>query len=181
MSRIGRLPIPMPKGVKVEITDDRIKVSGPRGELQQALLKEVEVTVDQENGRVLVARKGEERHQRSAHGLVRSLINNMVVGVTQGFTRTLDIVGVGYRAALKDGGLQLLLGYSHPRFVPPIDGISFQVEGNTRIVITGNDRQQVGQVAADIRAMRPPEPYKGKGIRYTNEKVQRKVGKAGKI
>lgn len=182
MSRIGRLPIPVPGGVKVDVTTDLVTVTGPRGTLSQPLLPEVQVDVDSQAGEIKVIRKAEDRRHRAVHGLARTLVSNMVEGVTKGFTRTLDLVGVGYRGAMsKEGGLTLQLGYSQPRIILPVPGVELKMEGTTKIVITGNDKQQVGQVAADIRALRPPEPYKGKGIRYTEERVHRKVGKAGKV
>lgn len=183
MSRIGRLPIPVPKGVEVQVNNGTVRVKGPKGELSQPIDPAIKVVV--EGSQVLVQRGSDERHARSQHGLSRTLINNMVVGVSQGFTRSLDIVGVGYRAQMQGQDLQLAMGFSHPVVVKPVPGITFEVEADARqkinrIHVRGIDRQKVGQVAADLRNIRPPEPYKGKGIRYVNEVLLRKMGKAGK-
>ncbi|MEW6277370.1 MAG: 50S ribosomal protein L6 [Candidatus Eremiobacterota bacterium] len=183
MSRIGRLPISLPQGVEVKVEDGRVRVKGKKGELSQPIDATVEVAV--EAGKVLVRRKNDERRARAQHGLTRTLIQNMVTGVSEGFTRSLDIVGVGYRAQMQGQALQLSMGFSHPVVVEPIEGITFEVEADARakinrVHVKGIDRQKVGQVAADLRNIRPPEPYKGKGIRYLNETLLRKMGKAGK-
>ncbi|HEU4706552.1 MAG TPA: 50S ribosomal protein L6 [Solirubrobacterales bacterium] len=175
MSRIGRKPVPVPDAVTVEIGSGDIAVKGPRGELRQALSPEM--TVKQEEGTVTVARPTDRGEHRALHGLTRSLIANMVEGVTEGFEKRLEIQGVGYRAALKGKKLELALGFSHPVAIEAPEGIDFEVPQPTEIVIKGIDKQLVGQVAADIRKRRPPEPYKGKGIRYKDEQVLRKVGK----
>jgi large subunit ribosomal protein L6 len=179
MSRIGKAPIPLPEGVEVEVADGRITVRGPRGTLERPLPPDM--AVRQEDGVLRVERPDDERQHRAMHGLTRSLVNNMVVGVTQGFQRDLEIVGVGYRAAAQGAGrLELALGFSHPVVVEAPDGISFEVPAPTRISVRGIDKQAVGQVAADIRSIRKPEPYKGKGVRYAGEVVRRKAGKAAK-
>lgn len=179
MSRIGRAPIPVPSGVEVTIDGDQVTVAGPKGTLTQAVPSPI--TVRQDGDQLLVERPDDERDSRARHGLVRSLVSNMVVGVTEGFTRDLDIVGVGYRATAKGSdGLELALGFSHPVTVTAPEGITFEVPAPTHIVVKGIDKQLVGQVAADIRAWRSPEPYKGKGVRYRDEHVIRKAGKAGK-
>jgi large subunit ribosomal protein L6 len=175
MSRIGRKPIPLPEAVTVEIAPGRVAVKGPKGELDQRLSSEM--TVSEDEGRVTVERPTDRGEHRALHGLTRSLIANMVEGVTNGFEKQLEIQGVGYRAQLKGKSLELALGYSHPVTVEPPEGIEFVVPQPTEIVVKGIDKQLVGQVAADIRKRRPPEPYKGKGIRYRNEHVARKVGK----
>jgi large subunit ribosomal protein L6 len=179
MSRIGRSPIAVPSGVEVRIDGDHVAVTGPRGSLERDLPDPI--TVRQDDGQLLVERPDDERRSRALHGLVRSLVDNMVVGVTAGFRKELEIVGVGYRATA--GGpnrIDLALGFSHPVSVQAPEGITFTVPAPNRIVVEGNDKQAVGQVAADIRALRKPEPYKGKGVRYAGERVQRKAGKAGK-
>jgi large subunit ribosomal protein L6 len=179
MSRVGRSPIPVPTGVEVAITGRRIAVKGPHGSLERDLPGDI--TVRQEDGTLLVERPDDQRHNRAQHGLTRSLVNNMVVGVTNRFSKELEIVGVGYRATLQGSDrIELALGFSHtvPVAAPP--GISFEVPTPTRIRVTGIDKELVGQVAADIRMLRKPEPYKGKGVRYAGEVVQRKAGKAGK-
>jgi large subunit ribosomal protein L6 len=179
MSRIGRSPIPLPTGVDVTVADGRITVRGPRGTLERALPPDM--TVRQDDGVLLVERPDDERQHRALHGLTRSLVNNMVVGVTAGFTRDLEIVGVGYRATPQGPNrLELALGFSHPVVVEAPEGITFEVPAPTRISVQGNDKQAVGQVAADIRSIRKPEPYKGKGVRYAGEIVRRKAGKAAK-
>jgi large subunit ribosomal protein L6 len=175
MSRIGRKPVPVPDAVTVEIAPGAIAVKGPKGELQQTLSPEM--TIEQADGVVTVARPTNRGDHRALHGLTRSLIANMVEGVTQGFEKRLEIQGVGYRAALKGKNLELALGYSHPVAIEAPEGIDFEVPQPTEIIVKGIDKQLVGQVAADIRKRRPPEPYKGKGIRYKGEHVQRKVGK----
>jgi large subunit ribosomal protein L6 len=175
MSRIGRKPVPVPDAVTVEIAPGAIAVKGPKGELQQTLSPEM--TIEQADGVVTVARPTNRGDHRALHGLTRSLIANMVEGVTQGFEKRLEIQGVGYRAALKGKNLELALGYSHPVAIEAPEGIDFEVPQPTEIIVKGIDKQLVGQVAADIRKRRPPEPYKGKGIRYKDEQVLRKVGK----
>jgi large subunit ribosomal protein L6 len=175
MSRIGRKPVPVPDAVTVEIAPGNIAVKGPKGELRQTLSPEMRV--EQEDGAVTVARPTDRGEHRALHGLTRSLIANMVEGVTDGFEKRLEIQGVGYRAALKGKKLELALGYSHPVAIDAPEGIDFEVPQPTEIVVKGIDKQLVGQVAADIRKRRPPEPYKGKGIRYKDEQVLRKVGK----
>jgi len=179
MSRIGKAPIPVPSGVDVTIGDGHLTVKGPKGTLARDL--PATITVRQDGEQLLVERPNDERQNRALHGLVRSLVNNMVVGVTQGFTKELEIVGVGYRANAKGpGAMELALGFSHPVNITAPDGITFEVPSPTRIVVQGIDKEKVGQVAADIRAWRKPEPYKGKGVRYSGEQVRRKAGKAGK-
>ena len=179
MSRIGKAPIPVPAGVTVSITDGRVAVKGPKGELSREIPGAI--TIREEAGELLVERPDDERQNRALHGMFRSLVNNMVEGVTNGFRKDLDIVGVGYRAAAKSSSsLDLQLGFSHPVVVDAPEGIEFVVPQPTRIEIHGIDKALVGQVAANIRSIRKPEPYKGKGVRYTNEHVRRKAGKAGK-
>jgi large subunit ribosomal protein L6 len=175
MSRIGRKPVPVPDAVTVEITPGNIAVKGPKGELQQTF--SAEMTIEQNDGEVTVARPTDRGEHRALHGLTRSLIANMVEGVTAGFEKRLEIQGVGYRAALKGKNLELALGYSHPVAITAPEGIDFEVPQPTEVIVKGIDKQLVGQVAADIRKRRPPEPYKGKGIRYKDELVMRKVGK----
>ena len=175
MSRIGRKPVPVPEAVTVEIAPGNIAVKGPKGELRQTLSHEM--SVEQADGTVTVARPTDRGEHRALHGLTRSLIANMVEGVTEGFEKRLEIQGVGYRAQLKGKNLELALGFSHPVPVEAPEGIEFEVPQPTEIIIRGIDKQLVGQVAADIRKRRPPEPYKGKGIRYAGEHVRRKVGK----
>jgi large subunit ribosomal protein L6 len=176
MSRIGKQPIEVPTGVAVTIDGALVKVKGPKGELEQTLSEYV--TVKQEGSQVIVERIDDTRQARSYHGLSRTLVNNMVVGVSEGFSKSLEIVGVGYRAALKGNDLEMQLGYSHPVSVKAEDGIVFEVPQPTQIKVSGIDKQKVGQVAADIRKWRKPEPYKGKGIRYAGERVRSKLGKA---
>jgi large subunit ribosomal protein L6 len=175
MSRIGRKPITVPDAVSVEVAPGRVAVKGPKGELAQTL--SVDMTVEQADGVLTVARPTDRGEHRALHGLTRSLIANMVEGVTEGFEKRLEIQGVGYRAQLKGKNLELALGYSHPVSIEAPEGIEFEVPQPTEIVVRGIDKQLVGQVAADIRKRRPPEPYKGKGIRYSGEHVARKVGK----
>jgi large subunit ribosomal protein L6 len=178
MSRIGKQPIEIPAGVKVEVEGSRITVTGPKGTLEQGVSRDMKVDVH--DGQVRVARPSDEREHKALHGLTRSLIANMVEGVTEGFEKRLEIHGVGYRAALKGSDLELQVGYSHPVTVNPPQGIEFEVPAPNRVVIRGIDKQLVGEVAADIRKVRKPEPYKGKGIRYEGEYVRKKSGKAAK-
>jgi large subunit ribosomal protein L6 len=179
MSRIGRNPISVPAGVEVNLDDRTITVKGPKGALSRVIPSPVTVRRDEDT--LLVERPDDERASRALHGLTRSLVANMVTGVTDGFTKDLEIVGVGYRAqARSERSLELALGFSHPVFIEAPDGISFEVPAPTRITIRGIDKEKVGQVAADIRRIRKPEPYKGKGVRYAGEVVLRKAGKAGK-
>jgi large subunit ribosomal protein L6 len=179
MSRIGKSPIPVPSGVDVSLAGQHITVRGPKGTLERDIPGAISVRQDGET--LLVERPDDERRNRAMHGLVRSLVFNMVQGVTQGFTKELEIVGVGYRATAKGpGAMELALGFSHPVNISAPDGITFEVPSPNRIVVSGIDKETVGQVAADIRAWRKPEPYKGKGVRYVGEHVRRKAGKAGK-
>ncbi len=178
MSRIGRVPIKILPGVEVKIEDALVTVKGPKGQLQQQV--DPGLQIEREGDQLIVKRPNDERKWRSLHGLTRTLINNMVVGVSQGFSKTLVIEGVGYRAEMKGKGIQLALGYSHPIYFVPPEGIEIKVESPTRIVVSGIDKVLVGQVAAKIRSFRPPEPYKGKGIRYEGEYIRRKAGKTAK-
>ena len=178
MSRIGKAPITVPSGVEVSIQGRQVAVKGPKGELDIEV--PVDITVRQDGEEILVERSDDERRNRALHGLTRSLVNNMVLGVSEGFSKELEIVGVGYRAAAKGSALELQLGFSHPVNVEAPDGITFDVPEPTRIIVSGIDKQVVGQVAADIRSYRKPEPYKGKGVRYLGEHVARKAGKAAK-
>ncbi len=175
MSRIGRAPITLPAGVEIDIGPGRVGVKGPRGALEQAVPHEMTVSVDE--GVVTVTRPTDRGPHRSLHGLTRTLVANMVEGVTNGYEKRLEIQGVGYRAALRGNSIELLLGFSHPVVVEAPTGIEFEIPAPTQIIVRGIDKQAVGQVAADIRRLRPPEPYKGKGIRYAGEVVRRKVGK----
>ena len=179
MSRIGRMPIPLPSGVEVAQQGATLSVKGPLGTLERTIHHEM--VVEQADGELRVVRPSDEPRHRALHGLTRTLVNNMVVGVTTGFTKGLEISGVGYRAQLQGTKLVLALGYSHPVEVDPPDGISFQVETPTRLAVVGADKELVGQTAAFIRSRRKPEPYKGKGIRYAGEQILRKAGKAGKV
>jgi large subunit ribosomal protein L6 len=179
MSRIGKAPIPVPSGVEVTISDGTVTVKGPKGELSQAIPAPIEVASGE--GEVTVTRPDDERHSRALHGLTRSLVANMVTGVTEGYRKNLEIVGVGYRATARGtNAVELALGFSHPVVVEAPDGVTFEVPVPTQIGVIGIDKQAVGQVAANIRAIRKPEPYKGKGVRYAGERVIRKAGKAGK-
>src|SRR5688572_8928476 len=175
MSRIGKKPIPVPDGVTVSVAPGRVTVNGPKGELSQAINPDMKV--DQDNGTLTVERPTDRGDHRALHGLTRSLIANMVVGVTDGYEKRLEIQGVGYRARLQGRNLELALGYSHPVSVQVPEGIEFEVPQQTEVVVRGIDKQLVGEIAAQIRKKRPPEPYKGKGIRYAGEHVRRKVGK----
>jgi large subunit ribosomal protein L6 len=174
MSRIGRQPIPLPAGVTVSIDPGRVMVAGPLGQLMQQVPQRM--SIEQNDGEILVTRPTDRGEDRALHGLTRTLVANMVEGVTKGFAKSLEIQGVGYRAVLKGTTLELAVGYSHPVTIEPPQGISFEVPVPTQITVKGNDKQQVGQIAAEIRRVRPPEPYKGKGIRYAGEQVRRKVG-----
>lgn len=178
MSRIGLLPIPVPGGVSVRVDGTTVIVNGPKGELSHSVAGGL--TVSEEEGHVRVNRPDDERDSRALHGLTRTLIANMVTGVTDGFAKRLEIVGTGYRVQAKGSNLEFALGFSHSVVVTPPDGITFAVEGNTRFTVSGIDKQQVGEVAANIRKIRPPEPYKGKGVRYEGERVRRKAGKKAK-
>ncbi|HZO59179.1 MAG TPA: 50S ribosomal protein L6 [Solirubrobacterales bacterium] len=175
MSRIGRLPIPIPETVEVQIDDGLVVVRGPRGELQQAVSRDM--SFEREDSTLVVKRPTDRGEHRALHGLTRSLVSNMVEGVTSGFEKRLEIQGVGYRAQLKGNTLELALGFSHPVRIEAPEGIEFEVPVPTQIVVRGNDKQVVGEIAARIRKFRPPEPYKGKGVRYAGEHVARKVGK----
>ena len=179
MSRIGRLPIPVPSGVDVTIDGRQVTVKGPKGTLSRAL--HPDMTLSREDGTLVVTRPTEQKTHKQLHGLTRTLVNNMVVGVTDGYRKGLEITGVGYRASKNGEKLQLNLGYSHPIEIDPPAGISFEVENPTRLAVIGIDKELVGQVAARVRATRKPEPYKGKGVRYAGEQIRRKAGKAGKI
>ncbi|HTR69687.1 MAG TPA: 50S ribosomal protein L6 [Mycobacteriales bacterium] len=178
MSRIGRLPIPVPSGVEVTITGRDVTVKGPKGTLSHTVVEPI--TIEQTDGRIVVSRPDDERDSKARHGLTRTLVANMVTGVTDGYSKTLEIVGTGYRVQAKGSDLEFALGFSHPVLVKAPEGISFAVEAPTRFVVSGIDKQQVGEVAANIRKIRKPEPYKGKGVRYAGEVVRRKAGKAGK-
>ena len=179
MSRIGRLPIAVPSGVDVTIDGRRLTVKGPKGTLTREL--HPDIAVAREDDRLVVTRPTEQKTHKQLHGLTRTLVNNMVVGVTDGYRKSLEITGVGYRAAKVGEKLQLNLGYSHPIEIAPPQGISFEVENPTRLAVVGIDKELVGQIAAQVRSTRKPEPYKGKGVRYAGEQVRRKAGKAGKI
>ena len=178
MSRIGKLPIPVPAGVEVKIDGQTVEVKGPKGSLTHEVPAPIAVAL--EEGTVVVTRPDDERISRSLHGLTRTLIANNITGVTVGFTKGLEIVGTGYRVTAKGNDLEFALGYSHPILVQPPVGISFTVDGNTKVTVHGISKQAVGEVAANIRKLRKPEPYKGKGVRYAGEVVRRKAGKSGK-
>ena len=177
MSRIGRLPIPVPSGVDVTIEGRQVTVKGPKGTLSRAL--HPDTTISREDGTLVVTRPTEQKTHKQLHGLTRTLVNNMVVGVTDGYRKGLEITGVGYRAALSGKKLQLNLGYSHQIEIDPPEGITFEVENPTRLAVVGIDKELVGQIAAKVRATRKPEPYKGKGVRYAGEYIRRKAGKIG--
>ena len=180
MSRVGRLPVAVPSGVDVKIEGSQVTVKGPKGEMAFTFSPQIEISLKENE--ILVNRPSDAREMRSLHGTTRALIQNMVTGVTEGFQRELQLVGVGYRANMEGNNLVLNVGYSHPVVVEPPQGITFDVgERNQQIFISGIDKQVVGQIAADIRKVRPPEPYKGKGIRYKDEYIRRKAGKAGKV
>jgi large subunit ribosomal protein L6 len=179
MSRVGRLPIAIPADVTVTVTPNNfVTVKGPKGELAKTMHKDISIAV--ENNEVIVTRHSEQKEHRALHGLTRALINNMVIGVKEGYQKTLDLVGVGYRAQLQGKKLVMNLGYSHPVEIEPIDGITFETPAATKIIVSGIDKEKVGFAAADIRKWRVPEPYKGKGIKYDNEVIRRKEGKTGK-
>jgi len=179
MSRVGKMPIPIPPGVSISLSDRRVSIEGPGGTLEHTL-PEV-ITIRQEDSQLFVERANDERHSKALHGLTRALVYNMVIGTTQGFSKELEIVGVGYRASLRSPNqIELALGFSHPVFVQSPEGVTFEVPTPTRIVVKGADKERVGQVAATIRRLRKPEPYKGKGIRYAGERILRKAGKAAK-
>jgi large subunit ribosomal protein L6 len=178
MSRIGRLPITVPAGVEVKVDGNVVSVKGAKGELSHTLASPI--TVSLEESTLTVARPNDERESRSLHGLTRTLINNMIVGVTEGYKKDLEIVGTGYRVQAKGSDLEFALGFSHPVIVNAPEGITFAVEGATKLSVSGINKQQVGEVAANIRKLRKPDPYKGKGVRYAGEQIRRKVGKAGK-
>jgi large subunit ribosomal protein L6 len=178
MSRVGNKPVDLPDGVNVEIDGNAVTVKGTKGQLNRQFNERIGFDVD--NGVVTVTRPDDTRESRALHGLSRALLANMVTGVSDGFRKELEIQGVGYRASLKGSGVELLVGFSHPVVVEAPDGITFEVPEQTKIIVSGIDKEQVGQVAANIRKVRPPEPYKGKGIRYSGEYVRRKAGKAGK-
>ncbi|MDP9433033.1 MAG: 50S ribosomal protein L6 [Actinomycetota bacterium] len=178
MSRIGRLPIPVPSGVEVAIADQTVTVKGPKGTLSHTVA--TPITVQQNDGALQVSRPNDEGRNRALHGLSRTLVANMVTGVTEGYSKTLEIVGVGYRVQPRGSSLEFALGFSHPVIIDPPEGITFEVQTPTRLVVSGIDKQLVGEVSAKLRKLRKPDPYKGKGVRYQGEAVRRKVGKAGK-
>lgn len=179
MSRIGRLPIAIPAGVTVTVTPDNVvTVKGPKGELTEAMSKDMTIVL--ENNEVVVSRPSDNKNHRSLHGLTRALINNMVIGVTEGFSKTLELNGVGYRAQLQGKKIVMNLGFSHPVEIEPTEGVEIKIDGTTKLIISGCDKQKVGAVAANIRKWRKPEPYKGKGIKYAGEVIRRKEGKTGK-
>ncbi|MBP2016928.1 large subunit ribosomal protein L6 [Symbiobacterium terraclitae] len=178
MSRIGKNPIPIPAGVEVTVQGNVVRVKGPKGELTREINPAMSITI--ENGALRVSRPSDEREHKALHGLTRTLIANMVEGVTKGYSRALELVGTGYRAAKTGQKLTLTVGYSHPVVIDPPQGIEFQVPAANQVIVTGIDKELVGQIAADIRAVRPPEPYLGKGIKYAGEHIRRKEGKTGK-
>jgi len=178
MSRVGANPIALPKGVEVKIDGSHVSVKGPKGQLSWAF--QSEITFKQENDQIIVSRPSDQARHKAMHGLSRTLLANMVTGVTEGFSKTLEMHGVGYRAQMQGKDLEVSVGYSHPIKVSPPEGVEFEVDGTSKIIVRGSDKQAVGQAAADVRKLRKPEPYKGKGIRYEGEYVRRKAGKAGK-
>ena len=178
MSRIGRLPIDIPAGVTISVDGRAVAVKGPKGELTLSVASPIEVAV--EDNQVVVTRPDDERESRSLHGLTRTLINNNIIGVTQGYTKGLEVVGTGYRVQQKGGSVEFALGFSHPVLIDPPAGITLTVEGTNKLTVSGIDKQAVGEAAANIRKIRKPEPYKGKGVRYAGENVRRKAGKSGK-
>ena len=178
MSRIGNAPIEISAGVEVKIENDRVTIKGPKGELARTIVSGI--TVKQEDNQIIIKRSSDDPDVRALHGLTRSLLNNMVIGVSDGFEKKLELVGVGYRAKKKGNNLEVLVGYSKPVNIEKPEGIEFEVDGNTKVSVKGVDKELVGQVASDIRSVRPPEPYKGKGIKYADERVRRKAGKAAK-
>lgn len=180
MSRIGRLPVVIPAGVQVDLNGNEVEVRGPKGTMKRAFSKQIEIAM--EEGKIIFKRNSDEKEARALHGTTRSVLNNMIVGVSQGFSKVLEIDGVGYRAEMDGKNLVINVGFSHPVTVVPPDGISFDADTKTRqITISGYDKERVGQVAADIRKIRPPEPYKGKGIHYLGERLRHKAGKSAKI
>ena len=179
MSRIGKLPVPVPSGVDISIDGSTVSVKGPKGALSHTVAEPITVARD-DDGAIVVTRPNDERESRSLHGLTRTLIANMVVGVTEGYSRSLEIVGTGYRAVARGSDIELALGFSHPVHDKAPQGVTITVDGPTKLTVSGIDKQQVGEVAANIRKLRKPEPYKGKGVRYEGEQVRRKAGKAGK-
>lgn len=180
MSRIGRMPIVIPKGVEVDIQGSHVRVKGPNGELSREFPTAIAIAL--EEGHITVNRSSDDRTSRALHGMTRALIHNMVVGVSSGFEKVLEVNGVGYRAEMSGKNLMLYVGYSHPVAFEPPEGIRFEADARTRqIKVIGRNKEQVGQIAADIRKVRPPEPYKGKGIKYLDEKIRRKAGKSGKV
>ena len=179
MSRVGKMPIAIPAGVTVTVTPENVvTVKGPKGELVKAMHKDINIAV--EDAQVVVTRPSDVKEHRALHGLTRALLNNMVVGGSQGFSKTLELNGVGYRAQLQGKKLVMNLGYSHPVEVEPVDGVDFKLDGTTKVIVEGIDKEKVGAVAANIRSWRKPEPYKGKGIKYSDEVIRRKEGKTGK-
>jgi large subunit ribosomal protein L6 len=180
MSRIGKLPISVPNGVDINIEGRQVTVKGPKGTLSHNVVEPISIGRDDESGNIVVSRPDDERRSRAMHGLSRTLVNNLIIGVTNGYEKKLEIHGVGYRVALKGSNLEFALGYSHSITVQPPSGITFVVENPTRFSVQGIDKQLVGETAANIRKLRKPEPYKGKGVRYAGENIRRKVGKTGK-
>ncbi len=178
MSRVGANPIAVPKGVELKIDGPNVSVKGPKGELSQTFQREI--TFKQEKDEIIVSRPSDQTRHKAMHGLSRTLLANMVIGVTEGFSKTLEMHGVGYRAQMQGKELEVSVGYTHPVKVSPPEGIEFEVDGTSKVIVKGTNKQAVGQAAADVRKIRPPEPYKGKGIRYEGEYVRRKAGKAGK-
>ena len=179
MSRIGKLPVPVPSGVDISIDGSTVSVKGPKGALSHTVAEPITVA-RAADGAIVVTRPNDERESRSLHGLTRTLIANMVVGVTEGYSRSLEIVGTGYRAVARGSDIELALGFSHPVLVKAPQGVTITVDGPTKLTVSGIDKQQVGEVAANIRKLRKPEPYKGKGVRYEGEVIRRKAGKAGR-